>query len=191
MRTLSCTILTLSLILGGGCGKPKTVDPDTGSNLVGDYSESDRVGDDDLGLDEDSEGGEELTDDGTAVEVAELPKLPAPGKPVNKCVNVKVGEGKKKKTEKKCGLVDPKPEVSASYGARTLKGEFRWGMNTKDVFKLLSREIEKEYTDKQKRRARTRWRKTTPAPGEPSSSRSSRRTTSASRRAPSTAGACR
>ena len=150
MRTLSCTILTLSLALGGGCGKNKTVDPESGSNLVGDYSGSDRVGDDDLGLGEESADGEELTDDGTAVEVAALPELPKPAKPVNKCVTVKVGEGKKKKTEKKCGLVDPKPEVSASYGARTLKGEFRWGMSTKDVFKLLSREIEKQYEEKQK-----------------------------------------
>lgn len=146
MRTLSCTILTLSLALGGGCGKKNTVDPDTGSNMVGDYSGSDRVSDDDLGLDE----GSELTDDGSEVAVAELPKLPAPAKPVNKCVTVKVGEGKKKKTEKQCGLVDPKPEVSASYGTRTLKGDYRWGMSTKDVFKLLSREIEKEYGEKQK-----------------------------------------
>jgi len=151
MRTLSCTILTLSLVLGGGCGKDKTVDPESGSNLVGDYSSSDRVGDDDLGLEEGSDGETtELTDDGSAVEVAALPELPKPSKPVNKCVNVKVGEGKKKKTEKQCGLVDPKPEVSASHGARTLKGEFRWGMSTKDVFKLLSREIEKEYQEKQK-----------------------------------------
>jgi len=151
MRTLSCTILTLSLALGGGCGKSNTVDPESGSNLVGDHSGSDRVGDDDLGLDEGSEdGGEDLTDDGTAVEVAALPELPKPAKPVNKCVTIKVGEGKKKKTEKKCGLVDPKPEVTASYGARTFKGEYRWGMSTKDVFKLLSREIEKQYAEKQK-----------------------------------------
>ena len=152
MRTLSCTILALSLALGGGCGKNKTVDPETGSNLVGDYSESDRVGDDDLGLDEEGSDEEatDLTDDGTAVEVAALPELPKPAKPVNKCVNVKVGEGKKKKTEKQCGLVDPKPEVTASYGTRTLKGDYRWGMNTKDVFKLLSREIEKQYAEKQK-----------------------------------------
>jgi hypothetical protein len=151
MRTLSCTILTLSLVLGGGCGKNKTVDPDSGSNLVGDYSGSDRVTDDDLGLDE----GEstELTDDGTAVEVAALPELPKPSKPVNKCVSEKVGEGKKKKTVKKCGPVDPKPEVSASYGTRTLKGDYRWGMSTKDVFKLLSREIEKEYQDRQTKAA--------------------------------------
>lgn len=151
MRTLSCTILALSLTLGGGCGKKNTVDPESGSNLVGDYSSSDRVDDDDLGLEEGSEEETtELADDGSAVEVAKLPDLPKPAKPVNKCVNVKVGEGKKKKTEKQCGLVDPKPEVSASYGARTLKGDYRWGMSTKDVFKLLSREIEKQYAEKQK-----------------------------------------
>jgi hypothetical protein len=151
MRTLSCTILALSLTLGGGCGKKNTVDPDTGSNLVGDYSGSDRVDDGDLGLDEGSdEEGTELADHGSAVEVAKLPELPKRAKPVNKCVNVKVGEGKKKKTEKQCGLVDPKPEVSASYGTRTLKGDYRWGMTTKDVFKLLSREIEKQYEEKQK-----------------------------------------
>jgi hypothetical protein len=155
MRTLSCTILTLSsmlaLVLGGGCGKNKTVDPESGSNLVGANPSEDRMGDDDLGLDEGEEGATDLTDDGSAVEVAALPALPKPSKPVNKCVNVKVGEGKKKKTEKKCGLVDPKPEVSASYGTRTLKGDYRWGMTTKDVFKLISREIEKEYEEQQKK----------------------------------------
>lgn len=146
MRTLSCTILSLSLILGGGCGKSgSSVDPDSGSNLVGN-TESDRLSDDEFEDDEPSE----LTDDGEEVTVAELPPLPKPAKAVNKCVTKKVGTGKKKKTEKTCGLVDPKPEVSASYGARTLKGDYRWGMTTKDVFKLLSREIEKEYEEKQK-----------------------------------------
>lgn len=147
MRTLACTILTLSLALGGGCGKKgNTVDPDTGSNLVGDFSGSESLSEDDLGFD--SEDGE-LEDDGSEVEVAALPELPKPAKPVKKCVTVKEGEGKKKKSVKKCGPVDPKPEISASYGARTLKGDFRWGMSTTDVFKLLSREIEKEYQERQ------------------------------------------
>jgi hypothetical protein len=148
MRTLSCTILTLSLVLAAGCGKDKTVDPESGGNLVGSHSGKDRMSDDDLGFDDERS---DLTDDGSEVEVAALPELPKPAKPVNKCVNVKVGEGKKKKTEKQCGLADPKPEVSASYGARTLKGDFRWGMSTKDVFKLISREIEKEYEERQKK----------------------------------------
>jgi hypothetical protein len=148
MRTLSCTILTLSLVLGGACGKNKSVDPESGSNLVGGSAEGDRVDEDEFGDDESEDGGE-LTDDGSEVAVAELPKLPAMAKPVNKCVTT----GKGKKAVKKCGPVDPKPEVSASHGARTLKGDFRWGMNTKDVFKLLSREIEKEYADKQKQAA--------------------------------------
>lgn len=148
MRTLACTMLTLSLALGAGCGQKKnTVDPEKGSNLVGDFSGSESLSEDDLGFEPEES---DLEDDGSAVEVAALPELPKPAKPVQKCKTVKVGEGKKKKSEKKCGLVDPKPEVSASYGARTLKGDFRWGMSTKDVFKLLSREIEKEYGDKQK-----------------------------------------
>lgn len=149
MRTLACTIMTLSLALGGGCGKNgSSVDPNTGSNLVGDFSGNGGLSDDDLGFEPERS---DLEDDGTEVEVAELAELPKPAKPVNKCTTVKVGEGKKKKTEKQCGLVDPKPEVSASYGARTLKGDYRWGMSTKDVFKLLSREIEKEYEERQKK----------------------------------------
>ncbi len=148
MRTLSCTILTLSLILGGGCGKGgSTVDPNSGSNLVGGSSNSDRLGDDEFG---DDDGGGELTDDGEEVAISELPKLPAVAKPVKKCTTTSTGSGKKKKKETTCGMVDPKPEVSASYGTRTLKGDFRWGMSTKDVFKLLSREIEKDYQEKQK-----------------------------------------
>ncbi len=141
MRTLSSTLLGLSLVFGVSCGKGgNTVDPDTGSNLVGDFSESESLDDDDLGFDEDEE---ELTDDGSEVEVAKLADLPKRAKPVKKCK----GKGKKKK----CGMVDPKPDVSASYGTRTLKGDFRWGMNTKDVFKLLSREIEAEYSKKQEK----------------------------------------
>ncbi|MCX4245650.1 hypothetical protein [Paraliomyxa miuraensis] len=146
MRTLACTILSLSLTLAGGCGKGNTVDPATGSNLVGDYSNSDSLSEDDLGFDDEPS---DLEDDGSEVEVAALPELPKPAKPVNKCTTRKEGTGKKKKTVKECGLVDPKPEISASHGARTLKGDYRWGMSTKDVFKLLSREIEKEYGEKQ------------------------------------------
>ncbi len=139
MRTLSSSLLALSLVFGGACGKSgSSVDPDSGSNLVGDFSESESLDDEDLGFDDD-EG--ELTDDGSEVEVEKLADLPKRSKPVKKC------KGKKKK--RKCEMVDPKPEVSASYGTRTLKGDFRWGMNTKDVFKLLSREIEAEYSKKQ------------------------------------------
>jgi len=139
MRTLSSSFLALSLVLGGGCGKGgSTVDPDSGSNLVGDFSESENLSDDDLGLDDEPS---DLEDDGSAVEVEKLADLPKPAKPVKKCT----GKGKKRE----CGLVDPKPAVSASYGTRTLKGDFRWGMSTKDVFKLLSREIEAEYAKKQ------------------------------------------
>lgn len=146
MRTLACTILTLSLVLGGGCSKGNTVDPNTGSNLVGDFSGSESLSDDDLGFDDEPS---DLEDDGSEVEVSELAPLPKPAKPVKKCTSKKEGKGKKKKTVKTCGMTDPKPEVSASYGARTLKGDYRWGMSTKDVFKLLSREIEKEYGEKQ------------------------------------------
>lgn len=139
MRTLTCTTLALALAALGGCGKSgSTVDPDKGGNLVGNYGDDTRVDDDDLGFgDEESD----LVDDGTAVEVAALPELPQRAKEVKKC------KGKGKKRE--CSMVDPKPEISASYGARTLKGDFRFGMSTRDVFKLLSREIEAEYASKQ------------------------------------------
>lgn len=141
MRTLCSTFMALSLALSASCGKGgSSVDPDSGSNLVGDYSDgSDGFEEDEFGLDDDEDS--ELEDDGAEVAVAELPKLPKRSKPVKKC------KGKKKK--RKCSMVDPTPKVSAAYGTRTLKGDFRWGMNTKDVFKLLSREIEAEYKKKQ------------------------------------------
>ncbi|MEM9460811.1 MAG: hypothetical protein AAGF11_41995 [Myxococcota bacterium] len=139
MRTLYSTVMALSLVFGASCGKDgKSVDPDSGSNLVGDYSDSESLGDDDLGLDDEES---ELEDDGSEVEVEKLAELPKRAKPVRKCK----GKGKKRK----CGMVDPKPKVSASYGTRTLKGDFRWGMSTRDVFKLLSREIEAEYAKRQ------------------------------------------
>ena len=133
--------MALALALFGGCGKQgNTVNPDQGSNLVGGSFEDDSsLGDDDLGDFGDDE--DEFADDGSEVEVSKLADLPKRAKPVKKCK----GKGKKRK----CGMTDPKPKVSASYGARTLKGDFRWGMNTRDVFKLLSREIEAEYGKRQ------------------------------------------
>lgn len=141
MRTLYSTLMALSLVFGASCGKDgKSVDPDSGSNLVGDYSDGESLGDDDLGLDDEES---ELEDDGSEVEVEKLADLPKRAKPVRKCK----GKGK----NRKCGMVDPKPKVSASYGTRTLKGDFRWGMTTRDVFKLLSREIEAEYAKRQEK----------------------------------------
>ncbi|MCA9648520.1 MAG: hypothetical protein H6712_03280 [Myxococcales bacterium] len=146
MRTLTCTTLALALAVFGGCEQKSTVDPEKGSNLVGNYGgDGTSVEDDELF----DEGDSELEDDGSEVAIAELPELPKPAKPVNKCTTKKEKVGKKTKSVKTCGLVDPKPGVSASYGARTLKGDFRFGMSTKDVFKLLSREIEAEYQKKQ------------------------------------------
>ncbi len=139
MRTFCGITLAAALAFSGACKSDgSTVNPDQGSNLVGDFSDSESLSDDDLGLDDDFG---ELEDDGSEIEVAELPPLPKRGKPSKKC------KGKGKKRE--CKMVDPKPDVSASYGTRTLKGDFRWGMGTEDVFKLLSREIEAEYTKKQ------------------------------------------
>lgn len=140
MRTLTCTTLALSLALFAGCGKGgSSVDPDKGSNLVGGFGGDEAsVDDDEFGFDDEES---DLEDDGSEVAVSELPKLPERGKPTKKC------KGKKK--NRTCSMVDPKPEVSAAYGARTLKGDFRYGMSTRDVFKLLSREIEAEYQKKQ------------------------------------------
>ncbi|MCH9688058.1 MAG: hypothetical protein K0V04_41895 [Deltaproteobacteria bacterium] len=139
MRTLCGTTLALALALTGGCkNEGSTVNPDQGSNLVGDFSDDTSFGDDEFGLDDDDEA---LEDDGAEVAVEELPPLPKRAKATKKCK----GKGKKRV----CGMVDPKPKVSASYGTRKLKGDFRWGMSTRDVFKLLSREIEAEYTKRQ------------------------------------------
>lgn len=139
MRTLSCFTLTLALSLVGCSKNGSTVDPDKGSNLVGDFNGDEDLGDDEFGLGDDEDM--EFEDDGEEVAVEELKPLPKRAKPTKKC------KGKGKKRE--CKMVDPKPGVSASYGTRTLKGDFRWGQSTRDVFKLLSREIEAEYNKKQ------------------------------------------
>jgi hypothetical protein len=55
------------------------------------------------------------------------------------------GKGKKRV----CKLTDPKPEVSAAYGARKFTDGFRWGMSIDDAMKALAISIEKEYEDKQ------------------------------------------
>lgn len=139
MRTLSCTTLALALTVLGCSKNGDTVNPDQGSNMVGDFGGNEDLDDDEFGLGDDDTS--DLEDDGSEVEVAELEPLPKRAKASKKC------KGKGKKRE--CKMVDPKPGVSAAYGARTLKGDFRWGMSTRDVFKLLSREIEAEYAKKQ------------------------------------------
>jgi hypothetical protein len=133
-----------ALALGLACNKEgSSADPEAGSNLLGpaagggggslgDFDDDDPWGDDDS----------ELEDDGAAVAVSELPELPKRADPVEKCT----GKGAKRE----CKTVDPKPQVSAAYGVRTLMGDFRWGMSPIDVFKLMSKDVEEEYKERQK-----------------------------------------
>src|SRR5690349_15358913 len=131
--SILCT-LSLALALPTGCKKEQqTEDPDgagAGSNLIGPNTK----GDDSIGSLE-SEDGEETEDTDEEKQEAALaeelvkedeakgkkaPALPPKAKPVTKCT----GKGKKKV----CKEVDPKPEVSASYGVVAMMGDFTWGM---------------------------------------------------------------
>lgn len=149
---LSTLVLSLVLPLAGALGTSCNKDdasnnPDDASLLGtqgGGGDDLDLSDDDDEWLD-DGEGGELAG--GEEVKVEPFPKLPKPSKAVEKCKTV--GKGKKRKKE--CKMVDPHPEVSAAYGARTLLGDFRWGMTPNQVFSILSREIEAEYAAKQKK----------------------------------------
>jgi hypothetical protein len=136
----------LGLALGASCNKDDSSNTPDSSNLLGtqnegggvDLSDSDEFGDDD---DDDAlAGGEE-------VKAEPFPKLPKPSAPVEKCKTT--GKGKKK--VKECKMVDPHPDVSAAYGARTMLGDYRWGMTPNQVFSLLSRDIETEYAAMQKK----------------------------------------
>lgn len=68
-------------------------------------------------------------------------ELPPMAEPAEKCT----GKGK----SKECKIVDPKPDVTAAYGARKLMGRFRWGMDPKTVMAQLEKEIEEEFAEKQ------------------------------------------
>lgn len=145
MRSTIChTLLGLGLVLGVACNKDKaSADPQAGSNLLGGVGDGGEGGEDDLGDLGDEEGDELGGEDGGEVVKAEpFPELPKPSKPVEKCK----GKGK----NRACKLVDPKPGVSAAYGARSMLGDYRWGMTPKQVFSILSQDVEKEYAQRQK-----------------------------------------
>lgn len=136
--------LSLALALGVGCDKDKASNnPDAGENMLGlserggGGSSSDDDNDDMFGDDDDDD---ELVADAD-IEIPAAKKLPKRSKAVEKCT--RVGKGRKRKKE--CKMVDPKPGVSAAYGVAKLMGDFRWGMSTKQVFTLLSRDIEAEF----------------------------------------------
>src|SRR5690606_41396143 len=112
-------VLGLTVVLSAGCDKDKASnDPDSGSSLLGPMASSSSSSD---SLDE-GPGGELESDEELTIEPR--PKLPPPEEPKEQCKMVK--EGKKK--VKQCGLVDPKPGLSAQHGVYTLLGDFRWGM---------------------------------------------------------------
>ena len=146
---LSTLVLSLGLALGTSCNKDDSSNTPDDANLLG--NQGGGGGGDDLDLsDSDDEWGDDGDGDlagGEEVKAEPFPKLPKPSKPVEKCKTT--GKGKNKKKE--CKMVDPHPEVSAAYGARTMLGDYRWGMTPNQVFSLLSRDIETEYSAKQKK----------------------------------------
>ncbi len=139
------SVLALSVALGAGCDKDKSSNnPDDGNNLLGVGGGG--GGDDDLG-DNDVFGDDEdnALEEGEAWKPAERKKLPKRAKASEKCKTV--GKGKDKKKE--CGMVDPKPEVSASHGVYAIMGDFRWGMTPPQVYKVLAQDIETEFAKRQ------------------------------------------
>lgn len=160
MRASLMFALGLGLCLGSGCKKnEETSNPESGSNLLGPKIETEDA--DDLVSDGEGDGegpdgeedmlaerdGEEPVEEPVVDpkdpkgKTAKGPKLPPKAKPVQKCT----GKGKKRV----CKEVDPKPEVSASYGVVAMMGEYTWGMSPDAVFKTLTRDIEKEYEARQ------------------------------------------
>lgn len=151
---VSSLFCSLGLVLSLSSCKKEQPSEDPGSasdNLLGPTARSedpeDLVGGgdsedpDDSGLDdEDPPVDEPVAED---PKVAKGPKLPPKAAPVQKCT----GKGKKKV----CKQVDPKPEISASHGVVALLGEYRFGQTSDEVFKLVTRGIEKEYAERQEK----------------------------------------
>lgn len=57
---------------------------------------------------------------------------------------------KGKGSSRACTKKDPKPEVTAAYGARRFLEGMRWGMSRDEVLEALKREVEEEYQERQK-----------------------------------------
>lgn len=129
MKRSNCApFLALALVCSlAACEKGETKEPDVGN-------EEDLVGSRESYDTEDEEGA---LDEQFGVR----PELPPKQKPVEKCT----GKGK----NRECKMVDPQPEVTAAYGARTLMGRFRWGMDLKTVMVQLEKDIEDEYAELQ------------------------------------------
>jgi hypothetical protein len=156
--------LGLTLCAAVGCDKDKASnEPQAGSNLLGPMasgSSDDELGSLDEGDDDmfgDEDGGDDMFGDDPGEEgdeavadadAAKKKKLPPRAKPVERCKKVREKGSKKKK--KVCRMVDPKPKVSASYGVVALMEDFKWGMTPKQVFKVLSKDVESEYEKRQK-----------------------------------------
>ena len=163
------TVLALGLALSAGCDKNKEDSENPGDdNLLGVGPKEDDPVDDLADEEEDMFGDEEgdlEADEGDApAEAPKKKKLPPRAKPSQKCKMVFVKDdgstvdeettGKKKKKQKGkkqqvCKLHDPKPQVSASHGVVALMEDFQWGMTTKQVFKVLTKDIEAEYEKRQ------------------------------------------
>lgn len=123
---LSLAVLATSLV---GCKRDQeTDDPDLSDeeSLVGARQDYGTEVDEDTALDE---------------KYGARSELPPMAEPAEKCT----GKGK----SKECKIVDPKPEVTAAYGARKLMGRFRWNMDPKTVMSQLEKEIEEEFAEKQ------------------------------------------
>lgn len=153
---VSSTLVSLGLVLCcsavGACKNEKKSENPDSSNLLGPSMQPTEDPEDLLSDGGDSDGEDGDLDEETPPEdappaedpkVAKGPKLPAKATPVDKCT----GKGKKRV----CKKVDPKPEVSASHGVVALLGDFRFGQSPDEVFKLVTRNIDKEYAQRQEK----------------------------------------
>jgi hypothetical protein len=118
-----------------------------GATLVLGCKPNDNTDDPDLDDEESLVGARQDFDNGVDEETAldeqfgARSELPPMSEPAEKCT----GKGK----SRECKTVDPKPEVTAAYGARKLIGRFRWKMDAKTVLVQLEKEIEEEYAELQ------------------------------------------
>lgn len=118
-----------------------------GATLVFGCKPTDNTDDPDLSNEESLVGARQDYDNGADEEstldeqYGVRTELPPMAEPTEKCT----GKGK----SRECKTVDPKPEVTAAYGARKLIGRFRWKMDPKTVIAQLEKELDEEFAQLQ------------------------------------------
>ncbi|MBK8718055.1 MAG: hypothetical protein IPN32_25490 [Deltaproteobacteria bacterium] len=146
---VSSILCSLAILLAPVACEKKgegTENPDeVGSNLLGPTKRTESIesitnSDDDADLSASEDDGDDPAE--LDAEIAEAEKLAkAKKKGPNLPPKASPAEVHRQGKKKTCKEVDPKPEVSASYGVYTMmgQGQFKWGQSPDDVFKLRHR----------------------------------------------------